>query len=408
MEAQLRQSLQETSVRATQAERQRDELNQQLQAQMSTGRSCREQLESLESQLRDSTQEIRTLRENQKQLELLKYQHERELGENKVQLQGLQEQLAVKEQLVKNQAALNDTTATQRQGLEESLTTCRQQLSALDNKFAQAAQEIAKGNEIIQSLRTSNKQTKAKLRLKQTALAQQEKSQMELERADEVHKHLIEEKELELSRAKSREEHCKDDISELRKKLSEAHEALKSNQDVIEYLNRQLTERDMKSLPSMPASSILKRVGTSLGKDAGSLSVGKIADMPSSSATSALGDKMGFASMVKTPTDKGLDTIHNSSPIFPSSVNSGDKAWSDKLPAGMPAFPKFNDFVPCGATFASVDADWKQATMPSAAAAISAAAALAASASAGRSPLRGPVAYRSPDVGAGLGLLAAR
>merc|ERR1712135_52255 len=107
-----------------------------------------------------ATQAERQRDENQKQLELLKYQHERELGENKVQLQGLQEQLAVKEQLVKNQAALNDTTATQRQGLEESLTTCRQQLSALDNKFAQAAQEIAKGNEIIQSLRTSNKQTK--------------------------------------------------------------------------------------------------------------------------------------------------------------------------------------------------------------------------------------------------------
>ena len=122
-----------------------------------------------------------------------------------------------------------------------------QQLSALDNKFAQAAQEIAKGNEIIQSLRTSKQTDKGEASSKTGLhLHSRRKSQMELERADEVHKHLIEEKELELSRAKSREEHCKDDISELRKKLSEAHEALKSNQDVIEYLNRQLTERDMK------------------------------------------------------------------------------------------------------------------------------------------------------------------
>ena len=39
----------------------------------------------------------------------------------------------------------------------------------------------------------------------------------------------------------------------MKRKLAEAHEVLKSNHDVIEYLNRQLTERDLKSLPPVMA-----------------------------------------------------------------------------------------------------------------------------------------------------------
>lgn len=132
------------------------------------------------------------------------------------------------------------------------LTTGRQQLQGLEEKFAISAQEIAKGNQIIQSLHATSKQTRAKLKFKASEVAQKEKAVMELQRAEELSKLAVEEKGHELARSREREEQVKADAAELKKRLAEAHEVLRSNQEVIEFLNRQLTERDLKSLP-LPA-----------------------------------------------------------------------------------------------------------------------------------------------------------
>merc|ERR1712232_224333 len=173
-EVELRQSLEETLGRATQAERSVDELRQQRQALTTSGKSCEERLEVAETQLRDSRRDVQALREQLQALELQKFQSEREVGELKVQLSSLREQLAVREQLVTNQGVQIEQGAAQRKSLEDMLATCRQQNQTLEEKFALSAKEIEKGNQIIQSLHTGTKQAKAKLRLKTTALQQQE------------------------------------------------------------------------------------------------------------------------------------------------------------------------------------------------------------------------------------------
>merc|ERR1712151_662238 len=154
----------------------------------------------------------------------------------------------MKEQLITNQSSQIDQITAQRKNLEDMLATSKQQAQVLEEKFAASTQEIAKGNQIIQSLHTSAKQAKAKLKLKSTELAQKEKQTFDLERAEESSKHVVVEKERQISQAKDRETQLQKEIDELKKKLTEAHEALKSNQDVIEYLNRQLTER----IPPVP------------------------------------------------------------------------------------------------------------------------------------------------------------
>lgn len=251
IEAELRESLRNASSRAENAERLHEDLQHQHQSLSSSSKSCRERLEASEAQLREARQETQALREQHKQLELLKFQHERELGERGVHLSSLQEQLAAKEQLVVNHTSQHEQGSAQRRALEESLAICKQQVHALEEKFNISAQEIAKGNQIIQTQRTAVKQLKAKLKLKTTALAQQEKCAAELKQVGETSKYAVEEKEHELLRAREREERHQQDLEDLRKKLAEAHEVIKSNQDVIEYLNRQLTDRDLKALPPM-------------------------------------------------------------------------------------------------------------------------------------------------------------
>merc|ERR1712125_243246 len=145
----------------------------------------------------------------------------------------------MREQLLASQTAQLEQATAQRKGLEETVAACRQQNQALEEKFALSAQEISKGNQIIQNLHAAGKQAKAKLRLKTNTLAQQEKAVLELERAEDMSKHIMDEKQQELARAKEREERLQQDIEEMKKKLAEAHDVIKSNQDVIEYLNRQ-------------------------------------------------------------------------------------------------------------------------------------------------------------------------
>mmetsp|Transcript_81465 Transcript_81465/g.252869 ORF Transcript_81465/g.252869 Transcript_81465/m.252869 type:complete len:644 (+) Transcript_81465:28-1959(+) len=251
-EAELRASLDEALGRALRAERSGGELERQREALATSGKSCQERLGSAEAQLTEARQEVLMLREQVKQLELLKFQHEREIGELKVQLSSMKDQLTLKEQLVTNQMSQLEQSGAQRKSLEDMLASVRQQAHSLEEKFALSAQEIAKGNQIIQNLHTNTKQAKAKLRLKSSALVQQEKAVLELEKAEEMSKHVLEEKDNDLSRAKEREERLQREIEELKKKLAEAHEVLKSDQDVIEYLNRQLTERDLKVIPAAP------------------------------------------------------------------------------------------------------------------------------------------------------------
>lgn len=253
MEAQLREALTKMTARAETAERSNEEFQQQVLALTSSGKGYRERLETTDAQLQEARQETKVLREQQKQLELLKFQHEREIGERGVRMSSLQEQLANKEQLVTNQASQLEQAGAQRKALEDSLVVSKQQVTSLEDKFGLSAQEITKGNQIIQKLRTDIKQLKGKLRLKSEEMAQQGKSVLDLERAEETGRHLAEEKAQELERSKERLERQREDIEELRKKLAEAHEVVRSNQDVIEYLNRQLAERDLKALPPVMA-----------------------------------------------------------------------------------------------------------------------------------------------------------
>lgn len=253
MESEHKQALRAALDRAQSAEGSVEELKRTRQSLTVTGESCRERLEVAERQLKEASQETSELRLQLKQLEELKFRHERDLNGLQVQLASVKEQLAVREQHTASQAAQIEEAVRERRTLEESLATVKKQAQALEDKFNLSAQEITKGNRIIQSLHQASKDAKAKLRLKANELMQHEKTRLELEKAEELKKHALEERGNEVMRGKAREEKLQQDIEDLKRKLVEAHDVMKSNQEVIEYLNRQLTDRDLKALPG-PAS----------------------------------------------------------------------------------------------------------------------------------------------------------
>lgn len=73
---------------------------------------------------------------------------------------------------------------------------------------------------------------KAKLKEQVAQSQQQERRVMDLEKSLELTSHAVEEKELEIERCKDREARMQSDAQDLKEKLAEAHEVLKSNQEV--------------------------------------------------------------------------------------------------------------------------------------------------------------------------------
>lgn len=82
----------------------------------------------------------------------------------------------MKEKVATNHATLAEQAHAQRSGVEETLAAYKTQNAQLEEKFQLSAQEINKGNQIIQHLQSSCKNLKAKMRLQATALGNQEKS----------------------------------------------------------------------------------------------------------------------------------------------------------------------------------------------------------------------------------------
>ncbi|CAE7722643.1 CPK5 [Symbiodinium pilosum] len=98
LEAEHKQALQAALDRAQRAEGSVEELQRARQSLTVTGESCRERLELAERQLMEASQETCELRKQLKQLEELKFRHERELSGLQVQLASMKEQLVVREE----------------------------------------------------------------------------------------------------------------------------------------------------------------------------------------------------------------------------------------------------------------------------------------------------------------------
>merc|ERR1719265_297240 len=79
VETEFQQALKQMTARAETAERMSEDLQKQLTLATSSGKSRQERLEASDADLQEVRRDNKSLREQLKQLELLKYQHEREI-----------------------------------------------------------------------------------------------------------------------------------------------------------------------------------------------------------------------------------------------------------------------------------------------------------------------------------------
>jgi spindle assembly abnormal protein 6 len=231
-------------------------------AQANTARTqLQMELDRVSSELSAVKTELVALRERTRHHETAAF----ELQSAKQKHQLYEQQLKDKDELIAKISALHESGNRQSHSLDQAIAVHKANFEKADAELKDACREINKGNDIIQTLQSELKQAKSKLKMKSTVIQQQE--QIILQKQQQ-----LEEAQRAVSRAQDdcaewqRKHHTLEStLADARRDLEESAHKLSSNEQVIAFLNKEITES--------------KLTGTSLTTSAlgSSLSVGSSA-----------------------------------------------------------------------------------------------------------------------------------
>lgn len=244
-ETRLQEALRAAEARALRAEAARDELTttrDQLSASLA---STERQLDTAQASLNDAETSLAERRNTGQANERARFELEKKVAELTVQCQSYAEQLSAKEKLLASATEMKQAGDSQKETVEGSLAVLRQTLAQTDEKYALATKEIDRGNQIISTLQAQVKGLKGKLRVKAAALVSQERGVQDLERSAAEERRRAEERARELESARTAEAELRAQADESVSKLRDAQELLSSNKQVIDFLNKQLTDREL-------------------------------------------------------------------------------------------------------------------------------------------------------------------
>ena len=226
-----------------------DEENRQL---TTSKHELENKVVELTAKLNTSVDEVKALRadngslkEENRSLDGLKHENAKSLTEYAVRVSGMEQALKDKEELgLILQKRLDDAEA-HRTAIGEALEQTRSSAAGAEERATIAAAEIDRGNQIIEKLQTELREARAKIKLQKSVFKQQEtalsQKQEELDkhtRAGTAAQQAVEAKSDEATRLRLI-------IEDQKAKLLESQELLKSNQQMIQWLNSQITEAQL-------------------------------------------------------------------------------------------------------------------------------------------------------------------
>ncbi|KAF4728407.1 Spindle assembly abnormal protein 6, partial [Perkinsus olseni] len=190
-----------------------------------------------------------------KRLEKENYTLEKQLSEAGVSLALCKEQLAAKEELANKSKELLEQANQQKSSLEEQIQMYRTSLAQLEEKLSVSFKETTKGNEVIKKLQDQIKAYKSRVKGLKQAMQTHEETIHELDHRLLEEQRSHDDSKLEHKRTLDALDRAQEDCEATRGKLAEAHKLLESNEQVISYLNKRLTDRDVKVLSGVEPSS---------------------------------------------------------------------------------------------------------------------------------------------------------
>ncbi|KAI2650543.1 hypothetical protein H4Q32_000560 [Labeo rohita] len=250
---QLRQELESSHHRSTQQlqtkvselETANRELTDKKYKSDSTIRDLKAKLASLEEECQRSKQQVLSLRRENSTLDTECHEKERLVNQLQTRVAVLEQEIKDKDQLVQRTKEVLEATQQQKNSVEGNVESKQLQVSKLEATVKSLSEELIKANGIIKKLQGDLKALVGKIKVKNTVTVSQEKILQET-----TEKLQREQRELQdvQQRLRQKEEEViklKEQLDATVQKLDESREVLKTNENVITWLNKQLNENQL-------------------------------------------------------------------------------------------------------------------------------------------------------------------
>ncbi|KAL5016300.1 hypothetical protein ScPMuIL_005889 [Solemya velum] len=235
-------TVQQMEARLYELEGNNKELTDRKYKSESTIREMKSKLASLEEEHARAKQELQSLRKQNSSLDAEYHEQEKNLNHLRTRAAVMEQEIKDKEQVLARSTDLLGSEQDKKRKTEEDLDQKHREISRLENKVKAMSEELMKGNDIIKKLQGEIKNYHAKIKLRNQIATEQEKllseKDQELEKLRQdlaVTKETLKVKEDENRKLSS-------DLEISLQKLDESRQLLKTNENVIQWLNKQINE----------------------------------------------------------------------------------------------------------------------------------------------------------------------
>ncbi|CAK9820367.1 Spindle assembly abnormal protein 6 homolog [Anthophora quadrimaculata] len=200
------------------------------------------QLQNLEKDLNVTQRDLNLLKKQNSKLDTDYHEKDKMVNSLKTKVAVFEQELKDKAVLINKHTEMLKTAKEQKQHLEDLLTEKEGQLQRKQNSLRNLSDELVKANEILTKLQNELASTKSKLKLRTSIALEQERlldtKQKEVGQLENKMESLMKE----TKDAKTEVEILKEQLKTTTNQLEEKQKIIKNNDNVINWLNRRLTD----------------------------------------------------------------------------------------------------------------------------------------------------------------------
>ncbi|XP_056384060.1 spindle assembly abnormal protein 6 homolog [Hyla sarda] len=252
-ESSTQKNSQQMQNRLSELEQSNKDLLERRYKAESTVRELRAKYQSLEEELQRAEQKVTSLGKENSALDAECHDKEKEVNRLQTRLAVLEQELKDKDQLLLRSNEILSATQEQKTALEAGNEKKQVQMGKLEATIKSLSAELLKANDIIKKLQGDLRTLMGKLKLKNAVTVQQEKLLTEKEKMAQEGQRKMQETQQNLRLKEEEAEKLQEQLQQIEKKLEESKELLKTNENVITWLNKQLNENQTAS--SNPSSA---------------------------------------------------------------------------------------------------------------------------------------------------------
>lgn len=235
-------SIQQLQNRLAELELANKELTERRYKADSTIRELKAKLSGIDDECQRAKQEVQSLRRENSTLDAECHEKEKHTNQLQTRVAVLEQEIKDKDQLVIRTKEVLDATQEQKLVLETIAEKKQVHIGKLEATVKSLSTELLKANEIIKKLQGEIKTLVGKLKLKNTVTVQQEKLLTEKEQQIQCEQKVLQDTRQSLQLKEEEIIKLQEVVEATTQKLEESKQLLKTNENVITWLNRQLNE----------------------------------------------------------------------------------------------------------------------------------------------------------------------